>query len=190
VKGIPPEKPKGEDLLESPASLHIQAKELVGGELFTAVRASAGAATGTCFDVNGIGSPLQNQVAVMKVELDTPGGGATGGEVSVLERSNLGACSVTVKTNPGETGAQIAGLLASAFQTPGVPGPASCPAVQNPRDMTVDGSSLVERCCLGAESVQQRPGLGVIHRSERTAKRSSPGAPIRREDSLWLLRAA
>jgi len=162
VRGIPPEKPKGEDLLQSPPSLHIQAKDIVGGQLFTSVRASAGAATGTCFDVNGIGSPLQNQVAVMKIDLDTPGGGAAGGEVSVLERSSLGACSVAIKTSPGETGAQIAGQLANAFQAPGVPGAARCPAVQNPRDITVDGSSLVSVLASELRVCNNDRGVGLF----------------------------
>jgi len=143
VSGIPPEAPRGEDLVESPPDLTIRAPAAVGGQLFTAVRAAAGSATGTCFDLSGIGSPLQNQVAVMKIDLDTPSGGAAGGELTVQERSSLGACSVRVKTDPGESAAQIAVAVMNAFQAPGVPGPASCPAVQNPRDITVDGSAIV-----------------------------------------------
>ena len=143
VTGIPPETLKGEDLLESPPNLSILAPGAVGGQLFTSVRAAAGAATSTCFDVGGIGSPLQNQIAVMKVELDTPAGGAAGGELSILERSSLGACAVKVKTAAGDNAAQIASAVAGAFQAPGIPGPAECPAVQNPRDITVDGSGLV-----------------------------------------------
>jgi len=143
VSGIPPEPMRGEDLLGSPPSLIIQAPGAVGGQLFTSVRAAAGSATSTCFDVNGIGSPLQNQVAVMKIDLDTPPGGAAGGELTVMERSSLGACSVKVKTDPGENAAQIATAVMNAFHAPGVPGPANCPAVQNPRDITVEGSSIV-----------------------------------------------
>jgi photosystem II stability/assembly factor-like uncharacterized protein len=143
VTGIPPETPKGEDLLESPPNLSIRAPEAVGGELFTAVRAAAGSATNTCFDVSGIGSPLQKQVAVMRVELDTPAGGATGGEFSILERSSLGACAIKVNTAAGDNAAQIATALANAFQAPGIPGPKSCPAMQNPRDISADGSSIV-----------------------------------------------
>ena len=143
VGGIPPGVPLGEDLFSSPATLSIRAPLAVGGQLFTSLRAAPGAATQTCFDVSNLGSPLQNQVAVMKVEFDTSTGGASGGEVSVVERSPLGSCTVRVRTDPGESAAQIAAAIAAAFQAPGVPGPGQCPAIQNPRDITVDGSSII-----------------------------------------------
>lgn len=143
VTGVPPEPPRGEDLDSSPASLTIRAPSAVGGQLFTSLRAAPGAATNSCFNVSGIGSPLQNQVAVMKVEFDTSAGGAAGGTISIVERSPLGSCTVTVRTDPGESAAQIATAIANAFQAPGTPGPDQCPAIQNPRDITVDGSSIV-----------------------------------------------
>jgi hypothetical protein len=71
VHGVPPEPSELEDLLVSPPSLTLRAPTLAGGQLFTSVHAPAGAATGQCFDVNEIGSPLLNQIAVMKVDLET-----------------------------------------------------------------------------------------------------------------------
>jgi hypothetical protein len=162
VSGVPPEAVKGEDLLESPPNLKIRAPNAVGGQLFTAIRAAAGAATNTCFDVSGIGSPLRNQVAVMKIELDTPSGGAAGGELTVLERSSLGACSVRVKTDPGESAAQIANAVMNAFQAPGVPGPSSCPAIQNPRDITVEGSQIISVLATELRVCTSDKGLGLF----------------------------
>ena len=143
VHGIPPEPLKGEDLQGSPPNLKLFAPSAVGGQLFTAVHAAPGSATSTCFDVSGIGSPLRNQIAVMKVDLETSPGGAAGGDVTVRESSSLGSCTTKVHTDPGESAAQIASDLAKAFQAPGVPGPAACPAIQNPRDITPDGSSII-----------------------------------------------
>jgi hypothetical protein len=143
VRGVPPEAGLLEDLLASPPRLAVRAPGVVGGQLFTSLRAAPGSATGECFDVNGIGSPIQNQVAVMKVDLETAPGGAAGGAVTVMERSNLGVCLTKVKTDPGETAAQIATSLANLFQASGVPGPASCRAIQNPRDIVADGTSIV-----------------------------------------------
>jgi hypothetical protein len=48
-----------------------------------------------------------------------------------------------VKTDAGESAAQIASALAGVFQAPGIPGPAACPASQNPRDITADGTAIV-----------------------------------------------
>jgi photosystem II stability/assembly factor-like uncharacterized protein len=143
VHGIPPEPLRGEDLQGSPPNLKLLAPLAVGGQLFTAIHAAAGSATSTCFDVSGIGSPLRNQIAVMKVDLETSPGGAAGGDVTVREGSSLGSCTAKVHTDPGESAAQIASDLAKAFQAPGVPGPAACPASQNPRDITPDGTSII-----------------------------------------------
>ena len=162
VSGIPPESPAGEDLLQSYPTLSIRAPTAVGGQLFTAVRASAGSATGACFDVAGLGSPLLNQVAVMKIEFDTPIGGASGGELSVLERSSVGACAVKVKTDAGETAPQIAAAIAGAFQAPGIPGPRNCQAQQNPRDMTVDGSALVSVLSSELRVCNTDPNVGLF----------------------------
>jgi photosystem II stability/assembly factor-like uncharacterized protein len=143
VRGIPPEPQRGEDLQGSPPNLRLHAPTSVGGQLFTAIHAAAGSATNTCFDVSEIGSPLRNQVAVMKVDLETAPGGAAGGDVTVRESSSLGSCTAKVHTDPGETATQVVSDLAKAFQAPGVPGPAACPASQNPRDITPDGTSII-----------------------------------------------
>jgi hypothetical protein len=79
----------------------------------------------------------------MKVDLETSSGGAAGGDITVAERSSLGSCVTKVHADPGETAAQIANALANAFQAPGIPGPTACPASQNPRDITVDGTAIV-----------------------------------------------
>ena len=143
VRGIPPGPLRGEDLQGSPPNLRLQAPSAVGGQLFTAIHAAPGSATSTCFDVSGIGSPLRNQIAVMKVDLETSPGGAAGGDVTVREASSLGSCTNKVHTDPGESAAQIASDLAKAFQAAGVPGPAACAANQNPRDITPDGTSII-----------------------------------------------
>ena len=162
VRGIPPESPRGEDLKESPPNLRLHAPLAVGGQLFTAVHAAPGSATSTCFDVSGIGSPLRNQVAVMKVDLETLPGGAAGGDVTVREGSNLGACTTKVHVDPGESAAQIASDLAKAFQAPGVPGPAACPASQNPRDITPDGTSIISVLASELRVCNTDPNLGIL----------------------------
>jgi hypothetical protein len=143
VRGIPPQPARGEDLQGSPANLTLRAPSAVGGQLFTAIHAAPGTATSTCFDVSGIGSPLRNQIAIMKVELETSPGGAAGGEVTVRESSSLGSCVTRVRTDPGESAAQVANDIAKVFQAAGLPGPGVCPANQNPRDITSDGSSII-----------------------------------------------
>ena len=162
VRGIPPDPPRGEDLRASPPNLALRAPSVVGGQLFTAIHAPAGAATGACFDVAGLGSPLLNQVAVMKVDFETRSGGAAGGDVTVLERSSLGSCLTTLHTTAGESAAEIASALANSFQAPGLPGPPSCPAMQNPRDITPDGTSIVSVLASELRVCNSDPNVGFL----------------------------
>jgi photosystem II stability/assembly factor-like uncharacterized protein len=162
VRGIPPGPVKGEDLQGSPPNLRLHAPSAVGGQLFTAIHTAPGSATSTCFDVAGIGSPLRNQVAVMKVDLETAAGGAAGGDVTVREASSLGACTMKVHTDPGESAAQIANDLAKAFQAPGVPGPATCPSSQNPRDITPDGTSIISVVASELRVCNTDRNLGIL----------------------------
>ena len=161
VRGTPPEPVQSlEDMLGSPATFTLSGPSVVGGQLFTAVRAAPGVATGTCFGVTNIGSPLQNQIAVMKVEFDTASGGAAGGNLIVIENSPIGTCQVNVRTNPGDSAAQIAAAVSSAFQAPG--GTATCPAVQNPRDVTVDGGGIVSVLASDLHVCNNDQGLGFF----------------------------
>jgi hypothetical protein len=98
----------------------------------------------------------------MKIELDTPSGGAAGGELTVLERSSIGACFVRVKTDPGESAAQIANAVMNAFQAPGIPGPSDCPASQNPRDITVEGNQIISVLATELRVCTSDKGLGLF----------------------------
>ncbi len=162
VRGVPPEPQQPEDMLASPPRLALRAPSAVGGQLFTSLHTAPGAATGECFDVYGIGSPMQNQVAVMKVDLETSTGGAAGGNVVVSERSSLGSCQTKVATTPGESAAQIANSLAAAFQAPGIPGPSSCSAIQNPRDITADGTSIVSVLASELQVCNSDNNVGIL----------------------------
>jgi hypothetical protein len=162
VRGIPPEPQAGEDLFSSPPNLAIRAPSVVGGQLFTAILAPPGSTTGVCFDVDALGSPLQNQIAVMKVDLQTSPNGAAGGEIQVTERSPLGVCTVKVPTTPGQTAAQVAAAAANAFQTPGLPGPISCRANENPRDVTAKDQTLITVMASGLTVCSRDNGLGFF----------------------------
>lgn len=162
VRGIPPLPARGEDLRSSPPNLKVRAPGTVGGQLFTVVHAPAGAATDACFDVDGLGSPLLNQVAVMKVDFETSSGGAAGGDITVEERSNLGSCSAILHTTSGQSANDIASSIANVFQAPGIPGPQACLAQQNPRDITSDGTSLVSVVASGLHVCNTDPNVGLL----------------------------
>jgi hypothetical protein len=162
VRGIPPQAARGEDLRGSAPALTVRDPNVVGGQLFTVVHAPAGAATGSCFDVSGLGSPLLNQLAVMKIDFEAPSGGAAGGDITVEERSSLGTCAIALHTSAGQTPNDIAAQLSNRFQAPGIPGPASCLAMQNPRDITADGTSLVSVVASGLRVCNTDPNVGLL----------------------------
>jgi photosystem II stability/assembly factor-like uncharacterized protein len=176
VRGIPPEPQRGEDLFGSAPNLSVRAPGVVGGQLFTAILAPPGSATGVCFDVDALGSPLQNQIAVMKVDLQTAQNGAAGGEIQVTERSPLGICTLKVPTTPGQTAAQIAAAVTNAFQAPGLPGPINCRANENPRDVTAKAQTLITVMASGLTVCSRDNGLGIFVGPEElpTPKPPSP----------------
>jgi hypothetical protein len=169
VRGIPPEGARGEDLLGSPATLAIAAQGVVGGQLFTAIHAPPGAATGTCFNLSGLGVPVLDQIAIMKVDLETAAGGAAGGDVAITEQSPIGTCAIDVKTTPGQTATQIATAIAGVFQAPGIPGPSNCRADQNPRDVTTKGSALITVFASGLNICSRDEGIGFFVGPEELA---------------------
>jgi hypothetical protein len=143
VGGLPSGRASKEDPTGSTATLGLQAPGVKGTQLITSLRVAPGDATGRCFDVNGIGLPLQKSMTITKVNLDTQVAGAAGGQITVGERSNLGVCQVTVPTSPGDSAAKIAADIAAAFQAPGVPGPNACLARANARDIVAEGDALI-----------------------------------------------
>jgi hypothetical protein len=98
----------------------------------------------------------------MKVDFETSSGGANGGDVTVRERSNLGTCDIALHTTAGQSAADIATAFANAFQVPGLPGPTSCPAIQNPRDATADGTSIVTVLASELRVCNSDPGVGFL----------------------------
>jgi hypothetical protein len=72
--------------------------------LIPSVRALPGASTGVWFSIDGIGATLRNTINIMRLQMETQAGGAAGGDITVLERSGLGNCQMTVPTNAGHAG--------------------------------------------------------------------------------------
>ena len=62
----------------------------------------------------------------------------------------------------GQSANDIASSIAKVFQAPGIPGPAICPAMQNPRDITVDGTSLVSVFASGLRVCNSDPNVGFV----------------------------
>jgi photosystem II stability/assembly factor-like uncharacterized protein len=131
-----------EDNFAAPDRLRLDGPDLVGGQLVPSVCTTPGSATGMAFELSRLGTPLTDQLLVMRIRFETGVGGATGGTISLIERSMLGGCQVEITTQPGDTAEQIAQALSAAFQAPGIPGPPTCPASANARDVFASGNSV------------------------------------------------
>jgi hypothetical protein len=68
----------------------------------------------------------------MRIDFETLATGADGGEITVVERSPLGTCAVTIETNPGDTAADIAATVVDAFQAPTLTAPLKATPVMPP----------------------------------------------------------
>jgi hypothetical protein len=151
----------GEDSPPSNPRIGITAPSVNGGQLLTALHAGPGQGVGACFNVSNLGVPITDSVTIMRLTLETLASGATGGQITMTERTDLGSCTVAVPTSPGDTADQIATALSGAFQAPGIPGPnPNCLTPNNPRDVTADGKSVLTVMAHGVEVCVKDSGVG------------------------------
>jgi uncharacterized repeat protein (TIGR01451 family) len=154
--------PWNEDLGPSLDRLTLQAPDLTGGKLIPAVSAPPGAATGLCFSASGLDTSGTSLIRAMKVRFSTPPSGAQGGSLTLSERSRLGQCTITVPIAAGAQPSDIAGVVAAAFQTSGIPGPyPDCPSSVNPRDVTNRRDAVMTSFASDLTICSNDAGIGV-----------------------------
>jgi uncharacterized repeat protein (TIGR01451 family) len=96
----------------------------------------------------------------MQLTFEMGRGGAAGGELTVVERSMLGTCEITVETEPGTAPDTLAEMVAAAFQASGEPDPGgNCPAMENPRDVVLAENGV--RTALASELVVYTNDRGI-----------------------------
>jgi photosystem II stability/assembly factor-like uncharacterized protein len=160
--GIFPIPHGGEDLPAYDPHLVLSAPPVKGSQLMPAFQSDPGQAAGLCFDLQGLGVATSGQLEITRVRFATAPGGAAGGALRFSEISGVGTCEIDVPTAAGQTAGQVAQAVATAFNTPGIPGPfPRCSSRENPRDVVRDGDSVLTvlphalRLCVGD------PGLGI-----------------------------
>jgi hypothetical protein len=162
ARGIPVSGEKAEDAPLGDPRLGISAPSVNGTQLVTSLHVRPGQATNSCFVLSGVGVPVLDSLIIMRATLETAPGGAAGGQFSMTERTALGTCSVNVPTVAAESASQIASALEAAFQAPGIPGPADCPALTNARDVTADGNSVISVMASELILCSRDSGLGFV----------------------------
>ncbi len=160
--GIYPVPHGGEDLPGYDPHLILSAPPVKGSQLMPAFQSDPGQAAGLCFDLQGLGVATSGQLEITRIRFATAPGGAAGGALRLTEISGVGTCEIDVPTTAGQTAGQVAQAVATAFNTPGIPGPfPRCSSRENPRDVVRDGDSVLTvlpnalRLCVGD------PGLGI-----------------------------
>jgi hypothetical protein len=158
----PAELVESEDPFNQPGSLWLTAPGLPGAQLVGSLDAAPGQAVGVCFELGNLGVATAGQIRDMRVRFRTDPGGAQGGSITVRTHSNLGDCSMTVPTAPGDTSMGIASALGTAFQSPELPSNSpQCPTGHNPRDISQQGDSLVMGMASEIRICLDDPGVGV-----------------------------
>jgi hypothetical protein len=156
--GIP--EPGGEDSFPGEDLLVLEAPLLAGSRLVPAVRTGAGATTGLCFRIGGLGHSSEN--AGLRIRFTTATTGAHGGPLHVIEESPLGRCEIVAAIPPGSQGAGVAQAVAAAFQAPAIGDPnVSCSPQVNPRDVTQQGSSVRAAYAAAMEVCLDDAAVGV-----------------------------
>ncbi len=155
-----------EDVFPGATSLTMKATGMQGTQMINALHAGPGHATGVCFSIAELGVPMLSQLTGVELRFETGLNGAAGGTITIGEQSNLGACGVSVVNQGGEDAATIAASLATAFQTPGIPGPhPGCPSDVNPRDVVAVGDTLQLVFATGVKVCIDDPEVGFSLRS-------------------------
>lgn len=139
--------------------LVLSAPDLVAAQLIPAVHVVAPSAFH--FALADLGPPEAYQSQVMAVVFHTVAGGATGdGQVTVVERTPVGACSIVTPTFAGQSAEMLVRDIHLGFQAPGLPGPESCPASRNPRDVRFSGNRIITTLPSQIEIYVEDPGVG------------------------------
>lgn len=150
--------------------LQLQTPTLTGTQLLPAIHAAPGSAPGRCFELRALGLPVRSQLHMLSLQFETAGSGAAGGEVTLVETTGLGTCAITVTTEAGQTGDEIAALVAQAFQEPGIPGPQPhCPSRRNPRDVIATDDRVQTILASTLEVCVTDPGVGIFLKSQDLA---------------------
>jgi photosystem II stability/assembly factor-like uncharacterized protein len=151
-----------EDLFAHPGHLSLSAPDLTGGTLIASVRTAPGQATGVCFSAGRLDDPIRGRIRSMKVQFVTVPGGATGGTLTLIERSPLGECSIPVTLPAGSTPSAIASAVGAAFQAPGIPSPfPDCTTEANPRDVAAQGDAVLAALATELVVCIDDPGVGM-----------------------------
>lgn len=150
-----------EDRAEFNPYIWLRSKRTVALQIVTGFRADPGHATGMAFTVNSIGRMRGNQLMEMKIAFSARRIGADGGYIKISERSPMGICSVTLKTNRGQSAMQIAGAFFNALMHAESPGTLDCPTRENPLDFKLEGSSISTVFAIGLTVEIGDKGIGV-----------------------------
>jgi len=141
-------------------SVRLEELPLAGTQLITAVHTAPGEATGACFAVDALGVPMLAQGQTLALHFETVPAGAAGGEITLLQETDLGACTIVLQTAAGETADEVAlSLVTLADGTPRAP--SDCPEKRKLRNLRVDGPVVEIAMASGIKVCIGDAGLGL-----------------------------
>jgi len=150
-----------EDPVDEGNALHLLAKNAVGMSLHFAVQVAPGSA-GMCQTVSHFPGYMRSQLDITDLALTTLASGAQGGKLTFQEVSPLGNCSISVQTQPGDSGEAIANRVLTEYLSAAAnPKHATCPLFANPRDLIIKGGNLITIAGTGMSVCWTDPGVGI-----------------------------
>jgi hypothetical protein len=130
-----------EDFPANHPALQFSAPKATGTQIFTAVSASPGATNRQCFSTQQIGVPMIGSLVLPRLAFRVGPSGAGGGSITITEASAIGQCELSIPTVAGQSAANIAANVVSAFLANTATN--TCTAAENPRDVIQDGDSNI-----------------------------------------------
>ncbi|MEM9055911.1 MAG: hypothetical protein AAGD86_00460 [Pseudomonadota bacterium] len=160
ARAIEPPSGHGEDLWPRAPSMLVESPGTVAEQVVAGVTIAPGkAAPGTCVTLRGLGVPVHSRLRAMRTVFDTAPQGAEGGFVTYVEHTGQGRCAITVATEKGDSGVQVAGRVAKAML--GSAPTTHCPAESNARSTEYEANALVARFASTLTVCLQDDGVGV-----------------------------
>lgn len=145
------------------ARVQVVATGADGAALALGYRLSAADGLGVCVSTSDTNLYLADRFGIRRLGLDVGATGAAGGSISIVESSPLGVCQHTVTTSAGQSASDIAAEFEDLFRAPGVPGPRTCLADENPRDLVRDGNGVVTRQAIQFTACVNDAGVGLAY---------------------------
>ncbi|MFW9941596.1 MAG: WD40/YVTN/BNR-like repeat-containing protein [Candidatus Thorarchaeota archaeon] len=151
----------GEDVPDIKPFITLKNEKIKAMQIFIGFRADPGEANGLAFDLESIGLFVKGELIQVQIIFSTYFEGASGGEITLVQRTPVGICRVSIETEQGQSAEQIARNLFNAYMNLPFPENRQCESRYNSYDLKLLNNSIITSSALGISVEVKDHGIGV-----------------------------